>query len=230
MLPIIRVTVDNIAHNKLKNDLLECIDKYYPIICNYPSDSHEEFKLIEQVIAHKTSNLMAGTLPNACYNLLEHLNEQFGAEMIFNRYHEQLPNYKASVRFLDDKQQNIHTITWLTVEASILSNCFTVYFENTYWFNDISRFKDLESPVPFRIISGNHKSVDIGGKYIIDVKKSFKKYFPDYQFCEHYFLMRTEVEKGIPYRMNYRVKSNTNSLYNYLFCSVDWSPKTEITM
>lgn len=230
MLPTIQVTVDSSEHNRIKSELINQIDKYYPISCNYPSDSLEEFKLIDAVILNKISNIQADNLPEACKKLLAHLIGEFGEEKIFNRYYEQLPNYKLSVTLLDNTVQNIRAITWLTVEASLLSNCFTVYFENSYWFNDISRSKNLDSPVAFRVISGNHKGVDADGKYIKLVKDSFQRYFPDYQFCEPYFLMKTEVEKGIPFRMNYRVKSNTNSLYNYLFCSVDWSPNTEITM
>jgi hypothetical protein len=192
---------------ELFRTLLNSIHHYYPIGVPRLPGRHD---LAAEIISKKLEQ--GGELEKNWKNLMGDLkivNEKFS-----NYSFIQFPSLIA-VAEKPTEHGNILATSSFVLCVSLLTPYYTYFFQYGHSIKSIVNFNKITF---FK--NGQFDTF----KFSVDVTKiddAVKKYFPNYQFIDHYYLMVNNIIGGVPYGKsdNYADGKTPYSLYQFLFNS-----------
>ncbi len=197
------------------NEFISCVHRFYP--SDFQNQSGEKYSnpIIDKIVEEKVNQLIYGNLPNSCYTLMAEVRELFKDKIIIKGLERQFPSYGMTIMLNESTQNNIRSQTTITLKISLLTNYYTVFFEEFNWFLNFSKFKSINRPTLFRIFSSSNPAIDLDNLYSNALKKIIGENFPDHKFVDHKLLFNKKIEYGFPYQLNTDEKSFP--LFAYLF-------------
>lgn len=171
-------------------NLLPYIHKYYPIGMPYLKTNQEDEirKIITEKIDEKSE-------VNTRWREALHDFKKMGFSHVENMSYLQFPNLMASMD-LNHEVGNIKITKSVVVCISLLAPYYTYYYRYShrvkfdlgslfmgYWvFFNHKPYQSLKPPVDINLVG-----------------EQFEKYFPKYEFVNHFALMINQVGSGLPY-------------------------------
>lgn len=148
------------------------------------------------------------------------LKKRFQNFKVLVNFYRQFPNYSISIQLLNDQSEYSERYLFLTLKISMLTNYFTVFFEEITKHTDI-----IISPgyaINSTIIFLESQKFPERLQYFEQIKQIVKECFSEYNFVKHYILFSTKVEHGTLYGDSSANEGIKNSLYRYLFDNQDY--------
>src|ERR1700749_4206298 len=115
---------------------------------------------IQKIIDLKIKQFTSNSLPDNYYSLLRFLQDTFKDRLIINQLYSNFPSYSVTVELRNELREEIKTLTWLNVRISLLTNFYTIYFEERNHFSGFKIRGDKDIPVLFRILSSKNLNID----------------------------------------------------------------------
>jgi hypothetical protein len=183
---------------EILNDLIEAIHKYYPITQGVPNEEYEGYRILQKIIDTKIDGFTSGKLPDDCYALITQIAECFNNCPVNVHWYTNFPSYSISVELANETMDHIKRTSSLNVKISLLTNYYTIFFEEMNVFNGFKERHDKNKPVLFRILSSKNLNVDTEKTFIAKVQNIITPLFPGYKYVNHDFLFKKKLPKGIP--------------------------------
>ena len=198
-------------------DLVKAVHKYYPIGLNEPNDFYAGYQQLKGILAEKINKLMANSLPAECLRLEEDTQSLFKNYPVLNSYHRQFPNYALDIKLPDKKYPEIQLSYHLKIRISLLTNYYTLFFEEVALHKNIMRSLISLNPMVSYAVSSTLVGIDGSQKMIENMKNVIQTHFPNHQFVNHNLLMLRKMHGGYPHGTDPNPYNNENSFYNFLF-------------
>jgi hypothetical protein len=196
-------------------DLINSVHKFYP--SDFQNQNTEKYSnpILDKIVEEKANQIIEGRLPEACYSLMTATQELFKDKTIIKGLERQFPSYGMTIMLNDQTSNNICSQTSITLKISLLTNYYTVFFEEFNWFLNFPKYKATNRPILFRIFSSANPSIDQKNLYFSSLQKIIEEHFPTHKFIEHRLLLNKKIEYGFPYQLITHEKSFP--LFAYLF-------------
>ena len=197
-------------------ELMNSIKKYYPINTCIKNEDYPGDQLLDKIVADKIDSFTSDNLPKECYDLVNEINANFGAFTLHVRYYNFFPSYVITIELADKAVDCVRRVSWLNVKISMLTNYFTVYFEDQNWFNNLSDFKGSFKPIYFGVLSTRNTFYDPDEHLFNNLKNITLSYFPEYKHVSHKLLLDTKIDNRTPLG-KYKDIIEPHSIYSFLF-------------
>jgi len=224
--------MDNPA-NTIEDLLLKIIERYYKIDKNYTIDeaylsnrledydSRDDLKIL---VEDKINNIMDGNIPEQNVKLSKDILEYFKRYEVRDENYLQFPNYAFNISFgRIRKCSTIDSTSNLRLVISLLTNHYTVFFEEVYLISGLQQADDLSpgtmidtSRRMVNVLSDYNAAYDYHKVYFNKLQDLMAEHFSHYQYIHHAILFNSTIHFGAPWGtspgFNYTV-------YDYLFDS-----------
>ena len=219
--------MENIEKKEIIKDLIDAIRKYYPIDLSISNNEYSGYKLLENIVNSKIDGLKRGILPIECYELVKQIESFFKPYTVHVKYYTNFPNYSITIELSNGNNYNIKTISCLNIILSLLTNYYTIFFEEWNWFNGFTKSVDNNNPVLFRIMSSRNLNIDPQKDIFNKSNFIVSQQFPSYKFVSHQLLLNQKLPNGVPFGY-YDSIPYTYPIYAFLFDSQFNLPTTVI--
>lgn len=208
-------------------ELISCVHKFYP--SDFQNQSTERYSnpLLDKIVEEKINQVVDRKLPKSCYKLMTNVRKLFKDKTVIKGLERQFPSYGMTIMLNETTQNNIRSQTTITLKISLLTNYYTVFFEEFNWFLNFPAFKVSDRPTLFRIFSSSNPAIDPENIYSRSLKKIIEENFPTHKFIEHKLLFDKKLEYGFPYQLISNEKSFP--IFAYLFDNdIFWGRNYEV--
>jgi hypothetical protein len=197
------------------NELIGCVHKFYPSdFQNQPTDIYVN-PTLDGIVKEKINQIINKKLPKPCYSLMTEVKKLFKDKIVIKGLERQFPSYGMTIMLNETTQNNIRSQTCITLKISLLTNYYTVFFEEFNWFLNFPASKVTNTPTLFQIFSSSNPAIDPTVLYSNSLKKIIEENFPNHEFIDHKLLFNKKIEYGFPYQLISNEKSFP--LFAYLF-------------
>jgi hypothetical protein len=177
-----------------------------------PNQEFEGYKMIGQIVEEKRNQVLKNKLPLSIVGLIGKLNNYFKSFEVLDECYLPFPAYSISVHFTDNVYGHIKVSSYIRVKISLLTNHFTVFYEDVNYFENFSKV----TPMVFRIFSSLNKAIDQEKDYFNSILMAVQRHFPSYVFVNHRNLFTSKVN-GVPYNQLQDERNSLHSVYDFLF-------------
>lgn len=182
---------------ELIKGLVQDIYTHYSVQQSYDEDPIA-YEGIQNIIDLKIKQFTSNSLPDNYYSLLRFLQDTFKDRLINNQLYSNFPSYSITIELRNELRDEIKTLTWLNIRISLLTNYYTIYFEERNHFSGFKIRGDKDIPVLFCILSSKNLNVDSGNLYVAKVQELLLNLFPGYQYINHSLLLNYKIPDRIP--------------------------------
>lgn len=203
-------------YSPLINEFVHAVRKYYSIDPKIPNREYDGYNLLVEIIENKIDQLVDNMLPKQFYNLIEAINLDFKEYTVFDKCYEQFPNYSLTIELANRISNNIQCISLLNLRMSLLTNYYTIFFEEVNIFNDFSENERINRPLSFRIFSSRNNGIDPEKILLKKLKKMIDESFPEYKFVHHKILFDLKIDSAEPIGLT-GYGLNSYPIYAFLF-------------
>jgi len=214
MIPTINISKDE---SNPFYDLVKAVYQYYPIGVGEPNSFYKGYHDLTNIITEKINRLIAGDTPQVCTELLDKIKQALPNYTVETSYHRQFPNYAIEIELPKKEYPEIHLLYHLKLRISLLTNHYTLFFEETALHQNIKG--GLSGQIPLRSIAVSSILVNLpeSEQMVIALKEILRKIFPDYHFVSHRLLMSRKIKGGYPHGADHNPYNDEFSIYNFLF-------------
>ena len=184
--------------NEILNDLIKAIHNYYPIEQAILNEEFEGYKVLQKLIDTKIHGLTNGQLPKECYALVKEIESFFVNCPINVHFYTNFPSYSIGIELANDTSDYTRRTSWLNVSISLLTNYFTVFFEERNLFNGFKEQNNKNMPILFRILSSKNHNIDTENIFVEKIKDIVATLFTEYKYINHRLLFNYKLPNGIP--------------------------------
>ncbi len=177
--------------------LVQDIYAHYTTQQSY-DDEPKAYEGIQKVIDIKIKQFTSNSLPVNCSALLRSLQDIFKDYLVNYQLYSNFPSYSIFIELRNELKNEIKTLTWLNVRISLLTNHYTIYFEERNHFSGFKILGGNDMPVLFRILSSRNLNVDNNNRYIVEIQKLMSNLFPEHIFVNHDLLLNYKISDRIP--------------------------------
>jgi len=199
-------------------DLIKAIHQYYPVGFELPKEEYPGYQELIAIVEQKISQMMEGRLPENV-NLLEiKLKEAFPDSILHNQIYKQFPNYTFSIEIANELDGGLDRLLWMTVNISLLTKHYTVFFQETMKFGDKEGSSFSYDTFGYLLISFSRNRFPYKEEYFLKIEKIMMELFPGYEFVSHSFLFANKVKYGVPFgETDDDINKTRHSIFSFLF-------------
>lgn len=173
--------------------------------------------IVFKIISQKITNIIDDKLPDFCKHLEEEVNVKFKDYLVSTEFYSQFPNYPITIELGRKSYPDIDLIYNLKVRISLLTNYFTVFYEEISIHKSCSSMITKFEPVRLRLISSKSEIIDPVAVNFYSLIDAVKKCFSDYNFVGHHLLFNNLIAKRVPYGVFDYIPKKDFPIYAFLF-------------
>jgi len=185
------------SNHKIINQLLNDVERFYPVGLNIANEDSEGFQMLEEIVLEKVNGFNGKMLEfkTQAFSLFNNIQTEFKTNKVVNEYYVLFPNLSISVELNDESlPNNVKNVTYLRLKLSLITKHFTIFFEDMSWEREISHDDDLILTRTLSTLNSLDKQPSVIGK----MKKIVHENFPDYNFVGHKLLFDHKLSNAVP--------------------------------
>lgn len=217
------------------NNLVDAIKLFYPIstdevLFDDPMSrlSNTVYPNIDEIVRQKLNILYVE--PNSGDNisfgqfdslLSNHKSLLTGFQKLFQELEvhdwsfRQFPNLAYHIKFKERSMDYIMSTCALNVKISLLTNYYTLFFEESVQVFHETQIKRTKAPLLVNCVSADNEFMDVNQHYINTAKALVEEHFINYNYVPPRLLFDNKFDGSVPFRA--RPDKISYPLYSFLF-------------
>lgn len=201
----------------LELHLLKRVHEYYPIGLPEANEDYAGHHILKEKLESKINGIINNAIPADFINLKKGIEDAFqNTELrVLDEYHTQFPSYALSIELFKEKYNTITVTDSIKVNTSLLTNHFTLFYDQTILSSCYSAVVNQQLPV-FSTIISSHNNLDKGRHYYDILINLITKHLPSYIYADCQKLFTCLIRGGTPFGMDNLTDKNY-PIFAYLF-------------
>jgi hypothetical protein len=198
------------------NSLLSTVSKYYSVQPDLSNRDHEGYEQLTKIIGDKINKLISSELQAEMLPFLSAVQLAFPDYQVNVELHKQFPNYSISLVTGTSDFDYLQVKTSLNLRMSLLTNLFTIFFEERVFHYNSSALMTQFVPNESIVLSSSYRS-DLDKQASLEILSDIvSNFFPSYERIYHMILFSNTVAVGTPHGLEnpYHIHY---PIYSFLF-------------
>ncbi|RZK38720.1 MAG: hypothetical protein EOO90_21355 [Pedobacter sp.] len=198
------------------------VSQYYPIETDLSNESFEGYQKLLAITHVKINQVIDDDLPASFNKLINEVSKEFKDFKVFSEIYKQFPNYALRIELLNKDFEEVSVTYNLKLRLSLLTNFFTVFFEEVILHKNMSYGPTIYFPLTTNVLSSRLEFIENGKSDLNKLKAIVQEIFKEYGYISHISLFNTKILNGIPHGFLADPEVQY-PLYSFLFDN-DYSP------